>query len=241
MEKIVFNDKTEMELAAPSALSRNTVYVGSYAEIGNLYAKLTDENLKNVSYSRNDIVAVTYENLTLNNKELKVVPDGEKIRVTFSLRQMTEEELKKTSIETAISYLSDEQAISVKELYPDFSTLIGQAVKTGTRFVYNSILYKTIQDNLLIQSQYMPGQGTGALYVALEDSSHAGTIDDPIPLPDNVTSSGFEYEYGKYYSENGNIYLCKRGGIDNPESMYGQKEILYYYPSALVGSYFELA
>ena len=132
MEKIVFSDKTEMELAAPSSLSRNTVYVGSYAEIGNLYAKLTDENLKNVGYSRNDIVAVTYENLTLTNKELKVVPDGEMIRVTFSLRQMTEEELKKALIETVISYLSDEQAISVKDLYPDFSTLIGQTVKTGT-------------------------------------------------------------------------------------------------------------
>lgn len=31
----------------------------------------------------------------------------------------------------------------------------------------------------------------------------------------------------------------QRGGVENPEEMYGQKETLYFAPSALVGQYFE--
>ena len=65
---------------------------------------------------------------------------------------------------------------------------------------------------------------------------HEGTKDDPIPVPDSVTTSGFEYEYGKYYLENGAIYLAKREGKKD-----GEKEILYFAPSSLVGLYFVIA
>lgn len=64
-------------------------------------------------------------------------------------------------------------------------------------------------------------------------------MEDPIPVPDSVTTSGFTYVYGKYYEENGIAYICKRGGVENPEEMYGQEETLYYAPSALIGQYFE--
>jgi len=70
---------------------------------------------------------------------------------------------------------------------------------------------------------------------------HAGTLEDPIPVPESVTTSGFEYEYGKYYSENDVVYLCQRQGILNPEEMYGQVEKLYFAPSTLVGQYFVVA
>lgn len=69
---------------------------------------------------------------------------------------------------------------------------------------------------------------------------HEGTLEDPIPVPDSVTTSGFTYVYGKYYIEGENIYLCKRGGVENPEEMYGQEETLYYGPAAMVGQYFEI-
>ena len=70
---------------------------------------------------------------------------------------------------------------------------------------------------------------------------HAGTKEDPIPVPDSVTTSGFEHEYGKYYSEGETVYLCKRSGVEDPESLYGQKEKLYFPPSAMIGQYFVLA
>lgn len=62
---------------------------------------------------------------------------------------------------------------------------------------------------------------------------HSGTYDDPIPVPDSVKTSGFEYEYGKYYLENDVIYLAKRMGMKD-----GQKETLYFYPSELLNQYF---
>ena len=79
------------------------------------------------------------------------------------------------------------------------------------------------------------------MWVALNSEEHSGTQEDPIPVPDTVTTAGMEYEYGKYYSENGTVYLCKRGGVEDPEEMYGQKETLYFAPSALIGQYFEVA
>lgn len=46
--------------------------------------------------------------------------------------------------------------------------------------------------------------------------------------------------YGKYYVEDDAIYICKRGGVENPEEIYGQKVTLQYPPSQLVGQYFEV-
>lgn len=109
------------------------------------------------------------------------------------------------------------------------------AKEQGYRFRDGDDLYKTAQDNVTFQAQYRPGTGTESLYTHI-DEAHAGTLKDPIPAVANM-----EYEYGKYYSEGEQIYLCKRGGVPDPESMYGQKVTLQYLPSQLVGQYFEIA
>ena len=77
--------------------------------------------------------------------------------------------------------------------------------------------------------------------MAVETGEHAGTQEDPIPVPDTVTTAGMEYEYSKYYQEGETVYLCKRGGIEDPESMYGKKEKLYFPPSAMIGQNFAWA
>ena len=48
------------------------------------------------------------------------------------------------------------------------------------------------------------------------------------------SSSGMEYDYGKYYldPEDGKTYLCKRG--EETGSI-----VLYYLPHELIGQYFE--
>lgn len=66
------------------------------------------------------------------------------------------------------------------------------------------MLYKTIQDNLLIQEQYVPGEGTESLYAVINETN-AGTQEDPIPYAGNMA-----LENGKYYSQDGVIYLCNR-------------------------------
>lgn len=132
--------------------------------------------------------------------------------------------------------LPDAQALEAKALYDTFDDLVKlkyTAEERGFKFRDGDDLWKTAQDNVEFQAQYRPGEGTESLYTHI-DEAHAGTQEDPIPAKANM-----EYEYGKYYSEGDAIYICKRGGVENPESMYGQKVTLQYLPSALIGQYFE--
>ena len=134
--------------------------------------------------------------------------------------------------------LPDMQALEAKALYDTFDDLVKAeytAEKQGFKFRDGNDLYKTAQDNVKFQAQYRPGEGTESLYTHI-DEAHAGSKEDPIPAKANM-----EYEYGKYYSEDNVTYLCKRGGVENPEEMYGQKVTLQYLPSALIGQYFEVA
>ena len=119
----------------------------------------------------------------------------------------------------------DEQAQAVKILYPQWQDVIGQTVEKGYKFVHGDVLYKTIQDSLLIQEQYVPGEGTESLYAVI-DETHAGTQENPIPYDGNMA-----LEKGKYYSQDGVIYLCNRD-TENP---------VYHNLSDLVGLYVEKA
>lgn len=100
--------------------------------------------------------------------------------------------------------LDDAQALTVKAIYPQLSEVIGQTVALGYKFLYGDVLYKTIQDSLLIQEQWIPGEGTESLYTLI-DETHADTQEDPIPYNGNMA-----LENGKYYSQDGLIYLCNR-------------------------------
>lgn len=134
--------------------------------------------------------------------------------------------------------LPDTQALGAKVLYDTFDDLVKAeytAEKQGFKFQDGNDLYKTAQDNVKFQAQYRPGEGTESLYTHI-DEAHAGSKEDPIPAKANM-----EYEYGKYYSEDNVTYLCKRGGVENPEEMYGQKVTLQYLPSVLIGQYFVIA
>lgn len=101
--------------------------------------------------------------------------------------------------------LDDAQALTVKAIYPQWSEVIGQTVKQGFKFLYRDVLYKVIQpDGLSIQEQYIPGEGTESLYAVINETN-AGTQEDPIPYAGNMA-----LENGKYYSQDGAIYLCNR-------------------------------
>lgn len=61
--------------------------------------------------------------------------------------------------------LTDEQAVEVSDLYPEFE--IGHDYKIGDRFQYNNSLFKVNQDHTS-QTQWVPGdEGTDALYTNL--------------------------------------------------------------------------
>ena len=250
--KIVFKDESEFTTLRISTLDTITVCAKDYNDIKSLQDSLYTENNLNeiVVYSNDEDHEVYYDMVLLESPLFKIDRNhsNNSLYVTFGVRPMTDEEktikeLKKENVQVnelvilAISYLSNEQAVTVKDLYPEYDPN-GKTYKTSDRVVADGILYKCLQDHTS-QSNWAPGIAP-SLWAALDSKEHAGTLEDPIPVPDTVTTSGFEYEYGKYYSEEDNVYLCERGGIPNPEDLNGQKQILYFAPSALIGQYFIL-
>lgn len=138
--------------------------------------------------------------------------------------------------------LPDEQALAVKALYKNWEDdpegySYNMSNPDDNRRNYNGKLWNLNKGHNK-QADWYPGADP-ALWTEIVEG-YAGTLEDPIPVPDSVTTSGFEYEYGKYYQEGGIVYLCKRGGVSNPEGMYGQKEKLFFSPSALLDQYFVL-
>lgn len=110
--------------------------------------------------------------------------------------------------------LTDTQALTVKDLYEQWEILVKRkfkAEKAGFKFLHGQGLYKTINDDQEFQAQWIPGEGTESIFTHI-DESHAGTKADPIPYAGNM-----ELEQGKYYSQDGVIYLCNR---DTGQAVY---------------------
>lgn len=129
--------------------------------------------------------------------------------------------------------LTDEQAVRVKAIYPVWSP-DGVHYPVDYKVLHENVLYKSMQDHTS-QADWAPGAAP-SLWAAVDSGEHAGTQEDPIPVPDTVETAGMEYEKGKYYSEGDTVYLMNRQGMADGETV-----ILYFAPSVLVGQYFEVA
>ena len=136
-------------------------------------------------------------------------------------------------IEKAAQSLSDEDGLKAKVLYPRWEKLVqlgSVTAEAGYRFTHGGNLYKCVNANPTFQADWVPGNGTAALYVRI-DEAHPGTLADPIPA-----ARSMEYVYGMYYSdpEDGKTYLCTRTGEAD-----GGTITLHYLPHELVGLYFQ--
>lgn len=129
--------------------------------------------------------------------------------------------------------LPDAQAITVKAIYPAYDPN-GVQYPVDFKVLQDDVLYKCLQEHVS-QESWAPGIAP-SIWVAVETGEYAGTQEDPIPVPETVTTAGMEYECGKYYSEGGTVYLMDRQGMDE-----GDKVTLYFPPSALIGQYFSAA
>lgn len=105
---------------------------------------------------------------------------------------------------SAIEAFDDAKALENKELYISFDKLIGLTVPIGYKFTYEDKLYKTRQNNLLIQEHYKPSIDTASLYEEINETNQ-GTLEDPIPYNNNM-----ELFEGMYYIQNEVIYKCTR-------------------------------
>lgn len=130
--------------------------------------------------------------------------------------------------------LTAEQMIAHKAFAPkwgeDEGFREGDTVVKGDKFTYEGKLYAVLQNHTILP-HYYPSVNTASLYVEVtpdytEEGEEMGTLENPIPYEGNMV-----LENGKYYTQNGVVYLCTRDSI-NP---------LYHALSALVGQYVEVA
>lgn len=117
--------------------------------------------------------------------------------------------------------LTDQEALDLKNLQKEWRT--GEKVEVGDRRQYKDLLYKCRQAHTT-QADWTPDKYQAGWEVI--DETHAGTKEDPIPY-----SSGMQLYNGKYYTEDGILYLCNR---DSGQAIYNKL-------SELVNIYVQLA
>lgn len=130
--------------------------------------------------------------------------------------------------DTAASYLTDDQALTVKGAYWQWEDLVkaGTTVDRGYRFQHGDKLWRTEQPKYTFVSHYVPGAVDTESLFSVIDETNAGTLEDPIPYDGNM-----EIFEGKYYVQNDVVYRCIRdSGIP-----------LYHDLANLVGLYVEVA
>lgn len=207
--KIIFNDATEITVqqVEPHGDYLRVLTVGNTPEQLKVLFTDTSRTSKMIVQERGQTLA-TYEGYTAFYRT--EIYTGQ-IYGVMMYKQETLPEVQSEIQQAAVlvarmqaQSLDDAQALTVKAIYPQWSEVIGQTVKLGFKFQHSEKLYKTIQDSLLIQKQWIPGEGTESLYAVI-DETHAGTAEDPIPYSGNMA-----LENGKYYSQDGVIYLCNR-------------------------------
>lgn len=138
--------------------------------------------------------------------------------------QMLKDSLDKASVKINRLNLSDNEALSVKDVYPKWESFIDKAIEKGFITLYDGNLWKARQTHTAL-GVYPPSINTASLYEVIV-KSHNGDKDDPIPY-----TPPMEIFNGKYYIQNDVVYRCTRdSGI-----------ALVHDLSALVGLYVELA
>lgn len=118
--------------------------------------------------------------------------------------------------------LTDNEALSVKEMYPKWEDKIGLTIEAGFITLYGGNLWKARQTHTALEV-YPPSVATAALYEVVV-YQHEGTMEDPIPY-----TPPMEIYEGKYYTQSGVVYRCTRDS----------GTALSHDLSALVGLYVE--
>lgn len=105
--------------------------------------------------------------------------------------------------------LTDDEALAVKNLQKEWKS--GEKVEVGDRRQYKDLLYKCRQAHTT-QADWTPDKYQAGWEVI--DENHTGTREDPIPY-----TSGMQIYNGKYYTEDGILYLCNR---DSGQAIYNR-------------------
>lgn len=235
--KIIFNDASELSVQQV-AESENYLQVLSLEDQATLRAYFEDNlKVKKITVQERDQTVGEHEGYT-ELRSIAWTPGDIYVVTMYKPEKVPETQTAMVNAAVAVAQIqaqtfSDDQALTVKEIYPEWDPN-GVHYKNDYKVLHEDILYKCINEHTS-QESWVPGVAP-SLWSAVASGEQAGTKEDPIPVPDTVTTAGMEYEKGKYYSDGGILYIMDRQGLD-----VGDKITLYFPPSVLVGQYFSLA
>lgn len=181
----------------------------------------TDHKIRNIKTN-----AIYYDAIDIDeDTEYEEVKDYIELEGPESLDEITPliDTIKQATKKINRINLTDNESLSVKELYPSWDSKIGKNVEVGYKLLYNDNLWR-VRQNHMVQEIYPPGISTAALYEVI-NYQHEGTIEDPIPY-----NPPMEIFKDKYYIQNNVIYKCTRDS----------GTALSHDLSALIGLYVEI-
>lgn len=216
MEKLILADGSEIEIQDGATLNSVIVLMDSYAGIGDLALKLTDENLRQIQFETDDRISKA-ENMALKEPNFFVttLANG-KIQCVFGLREKTKEEIYQDSVLISLEYLTDEQSLTVAVLYPEWMS--GKEMKTGYRCRYNDVLYKCLQDHTS-QDDWKPDVTPSLWAKVLVDENN-----DTIPEWEQPESTN-PYAKGDKVTHNGKKWESTTDGNVWEPGIYGWTEV----------------
>lgn len=121
----------------------------------------------------------------------------------LAIKEQVVDETKKLTRKINYIGLTDNEALSVKQLYPRWEDKVNTTIEAGYITLYKDNLWRARQTHTAMEI-YPPSLETASLYeVIVKD--HEGTMEDPIPY-----TPPMEVFEGKYYTQNDVIYKCTR-------------------------------
>ena len=123
-------------------------------------------------------------------------------------------------VEQAMQSVDGNDALTARMLYPAWA--VGTEYAVGHKVQYDGKLWRAVQTHTS-QTGWEP-ENAQALWEQINET-HTGTIDNPIPYDGNMA-----LEQGKYYVQDGSVYLCTRD-TGNP---------VHHALADLVGLYVEM-
>lgn len=181
---------------------------------------------KTVIKTRKDIIIHKNGMNTYNPTEEMILADGwveyippvpKKSRMAVMQEIVLEQYNQRTDI-------GNQEALDRMVVIYDWKYYIGKTLKQGQVCVYNDKVWRARQEHTVLEV-YPPSMNTASLYEVIEIIP-TGEKDDPIPY-----TPPMEIFEGKYYSENGILYLCTRNS----------DTALTHELSSLVGLYVSIA
>ena len=145
--------------------------------------------------------------IDLSDEEIAAIKVGvAKAQIEERTRPLTAEEVTTLLIRQQINTMDvdDQTALRMVEFYPEW--VAGVAYTAGYKVQRNGKLWRCLQAHTS-QAGWEP-ENVPALWEEICET-HEGTQADPIPYEGNMA-----LENGKYYSQDGVVYLCSRDTVN---------------------------